>query len=292
MTQERGKLVENDRFIKLKNTEYKYEFNQAARREKLRAVADASFNREFSPEVAVAAWFMETKDCKYQWEGSGLMKAKNNSPYGGELYGIYLILRFVQEMWDGRCGFQGKIKIKCDNAMSVRDSMKKSLKMSSQQSFCSLNRSIRKHIWELNKEGLGIEIGHIKGHQDDLQRFEFLPRWSHLNIIADSKAKNRLAQHFYSKNKVRISRYHKEGWTCWLGDIKCEDFKYNQLQDWILRKKARSYWNWREYMIVTQFDIIDWDTIEKTLSRKPHGFHTWYAKHHSGWCDIGKNMKR
>ena len=110
MTQERKKLVENDSFIKVKNTEHKYEFNQASRRGKLRTVADASFNREFSPEVAAAAWVLETKDRKYQWEGSGLMKAKNNSSYGGELYGIYLILRFVQKMWDGRCGFQGKIK--------------------------------------------------------------------------------------------------------------------------------------------------------------------------------------
>ena len=87
--------------------------------------------------------------------------------------------------------------------------MKNSSKMSSQQSFCSLNRAIRKHIRELEKEGLCIEIEHTKGHQDDLQRLEFLTRWSQLNVIADGKAKNRLAQHFYSKNKVRISRYHK-----------------------------------------------------------------------------------
>ena len=45
-------------------------------------------------------------------------------------------------------------------------------------------------------------------------------------------------------------------------------------------------------MSMIQFDIIDWDTIERSLSRKSHGFHTWYSKHHSGWCGIGKNMKR
>ena len=51
--------------------------------------------------MVAEAWVMETKDCKYQWEGSGLMKAKNNSPYGGELYGMYLILRFVK-----KCGME------------------------------------------------------------------------------------------------------------------------------------------------------------------------------------------
>ena len=109
--------------------------------------------------------------------------------------------------------------------------MKKSLKINSQQSFCSLNRSIRKHIFDLDKVGLHIEMGHMKGHQDNLQRFEFLTRWSQLNVIADGKAKSRLAQHFYQKNKVCKSIFHKEGWTCWLGSNKCKDFKHNQLQD-------------------------------------------------------------
>ena len=63
------------------------------------------------------------------------------------------------------------------------------MKMSSQQSFRSLNRAIRKHILKLEKVELSIEMGHIKGHQDDLQRFEFLTRWSQLNVIADGKQK-------------------------------------------------------------------------------------------------------
>ena len=134
------------------------------------------------------------------------MKAENNSSYGGELYGIYLILRFIQEMWEGKGDYKGKLKIKCDNITSVRDSMKNSLKMRSQQSFRSLNRAIRKHIAELGKEGLEIVISHIKGHQDDLQRFESLTRWSQLNVIADGMAKKRLAQHFYLKTKVCKSR--------------------------------------------------------------------------------------
>ena len=48
------------------------------------------FIKNFSPEVEAAAWVLETKDGQDQWEGFGLMKAENNSSYGGELYGIYL----------------------------------------------------------------------------------------------------------------------------------------------------------------------------------------------------------
>ena len=45
-------------------------------------------------------------------------------------------------------------------------------------------------------------------------------------------------------------------------------------------------------MTTSQFDSVDWNTIERSLSGKSHGFHTWFSKHHSGWCGIGKNMKR
>ena len=61
-------------------------------------------------------------------------------------------------MWDGHSGHKGKIRIKGDNITSLRDSMKKSLKMGSQQSFRSLNRAIRKHILELDKVGIQIEM--------------------------------------------------------------------------------------------------------------------------------------
>ena len=202
VTRETRKIVDNDRFINIKTKEYKQVFNQATRKGNLRGVADASFNREISPTVAAAAWVLETKDGIYQWEGLGLMKAENNSSYGGELYGLYLILRFVQEMWEENRGFIGKIRIKCDNITSVRDSMKKSLKMRSQQSFQSLNRAVRKHIADLEKAGLEIESGHIKGHQDDIHRYKTLLRWSQLNSLVDEKARGRLAEYFYRKIRL------------------------------------------------------------------------------------------
>ena len=105
-------------------------------------------------------------------------------------------------MWDGNSSYKGKIRIKCDNITSVKDSMKKPLKMGSHQSFRSLNRAIWKQILDLNKSGVKIEIKHIKIHQDDLQRFEL-------------------------NNKINKSIYHREGWSCWLGNNKCEDFKHN-----------------------------------------------------------------
>ena len=52
---------------------------------------------------------METRSKTTRWEGSGLIYAEQNSSYGGELYGIYIVLRFILQMWDGSNNKRGKI---------------------------------------------------------------------------------------------------------------------------------------------------------------------------------------
>ena len=56
--------------------------------------------------------------------------------------------------------------------------------------------------------------------------------------------------------------------------------------------KARQYWSFKGLLSFAQFDKIDWDLIAEVMATKPHLFQLWYSKHHSGWCAIGKNMKR
>ena len=60
-------------------------------------------------EVALAAWVMETRFKKERWEGSGLLYAEQNLSYGEELYRIYIVLRFILQIWDGSRNKQGKI---------------------------------------------------------------------------------------------------------------------------------------------------------------------------------------
>ena len=81
-------------------------------------------------------------------------------------------------------------------------------------------------------------------------------------------------------------------WTCWLGQRKCEDFNSKILHRWIFHDKARLYWSMKGRLSYQQFDDIDWEAIDGAISVKPHLFQLWHAKHHSGWCATGKNMKR
>ena len=53
-----------------------------------------------------------------------MINTKQNSSYQGKIYGIYIALRFIVEMWDGSNNQKGKIGIRCDNLLGVLDSAK------------------------------------------------------------------------------------------------------------------------------------------------------------------------
>ena len=137
-----------------------------------------------------------------------------------------------------------------------------------------------------------VTIQHVKRHQDDVAQFDELSRWAQLNVLVDQEAKKRLLEFFMQGGDVRSSAFHGEGWTCWLGQMKCEDFTGKCLHRWIFQDKARHYWATKGLLSYQQFDDIDWVAIEGAISSKPHLFQLWHAKHHSGWCATGKNMKR
>ena len=58
---------------------------------------------------------MKTRCRQEIWKGSKLINVEQNSLYRGELYGIYIVLRFIVEMWDGSNNQKEKIGKICDN---------------------------------------------------------------------------------------------------------------------------------------------------------------------------------
>ena len=78
---------------------------------------------------------METEDKKFSWEGSSLIFSQYNSSYGGEIYGIYLILRFLDIMWPQERIWSGLIRIKCDNLVDVKDCSYAEIKLPKSKKF-------------------------------------------------------------------------------------------------------------------------------------------------------------
>ena len=71
---------------------------------------------------------METADQKFTWKGSGLIFTSKNSSYGGDVYGIYLISRFLIHMWPANGCYSGQIELQCDNLTGMNDSSEKNMK--------------------------------------------------------------------------------------------------------------------------------------------------------------------
>ena len=188
------------------------------------------------------------------------------------MYGIYLICRFLQVMWPESTTLRGCVQVRCDNLAGVYDCSTHGLKSKQSKKFRGLLRAIRKNILGLRTRGLIINIQHIKGHQDDLQQFDQLSRWAQLNIIADQAAKKRLGEFLMHNSEICSSSFHGEGWSCWTGPIKCEDFGNKILHKWIFHMKARQYWSFKGILSFAQFDMIDWDLIARVMATKPHLF--------------------
>ena len=72
---------------------------------------------------------METRCKKDWWEGFRLINAQQKYSYGGEFYGIYIVLRFILEMLDESNNKPGKIRLRCDNLAWVLDSTQTTLKV-------------------------------------------------------------------------------------------------------------------------------------------------------------------
>ena len=136
--------VSNDLYIRSSSPNNKLDLIRAASNGRLKAVADASYTPTLNYTIASAAWIMETEDKKFSWEGSGLIFSRYNSSYGGEIYGVYLILRFLHIMWPQELIWSGLIQIKCDNLTGINDCSYLELKISKSKKFRALLRAIRK----------------------------------------------------------------------------------------------------------------------------------------------------
>ena len=154
----------NDMHMETSAVGVKHNFIRAALRGEIRAVSDASFMPQYSPSIAAAAWRVETTCGSYHWTGSGLFCAEYNSSYGGELYGIYLILRFLHAMWPTQGCSQGCILIKCDNLGGIKECSRRELKLSRSKKFLGLLRAIRNLKFILQGRNLHTLFRHIKGH--------------------------------------------------------------------------------------------------------------------------------
>ena len=80
-----------------------------------------------------------------------MINAGQNSWYGEELHGLYIVLRFTLEMLNGANNQKDKIRITCDNLSGVLDSFHTVLKTKNTKRFRAILRAIKKHCIVVKK---------------------------------------------------------------------------------------------------------------------------------------------
>ena len=81
--------------------------------------------------------------------------------------------------------------------------------------------------------------------------------------------KRRLTEFLMQGNEVESSSLYREGWSCWLGNKKCEDFIKQKLHKCIYQERAREYWSGKNKFKYKQFNNIDWTLVERVINKKP-----------------------
>ena len=182
---------------------------------------------------------------------------------------MYIVLRFILEIWDESNNRPGKIRIRCNNLAGFLDSTQTKLKTKRLKTSRLILRAIKENIAALT------------GHQDDAENVQNLTRWAQLNLMADHKVRQRLSEFLIQGNEAKLSSFYRKGWSCWPRKKKCIDFTKQKLYKWIYKKQAREYWSRKNKVTHHKFDLIYWNLVERVMSKKSQLYKVWFSKHHS-----------
>jgi hypothetical protein len=160
------------------------------------AVSDGS---EWSQQQGAFGWSMSTSEGERVATGMGLVRGSKHNSYRSEAYGLLSLLCFLirlaefthlEESWEGHLATDSQSLL--DTLFGIKD--KRQL-LSTLQSSQLADLDVMIPEWDiliLIQERMrklpGIDIQHIKGHQDKYKAYEELTLMAQLNVDADSMA--------------------------------------------------------------------------------------------------------
>jgi hypothetical protein len=180
---------------------------------------------------------------------------------------------------------EGKITVCCDNETGLWLSSIKNQQVPLATKHSDLIRAIRKIVAALP---VTIHFQDVMSHQDDHDFYDNLDRPSQLNVLMDAEAKQYL-RHLITleeDGKLDLPQHNifREGWSCWLGDVKVTSEPIKVNLHFIYLCELSNHCNKNENLPFAAFDTIKWDAIVDATSSNPELFNLWMTKHVSGQC--------
>ncbi len=123
-----------------------------------------------------------------------------------------------------------------------------------------------------------VHYSHVRAHQDDSTTFVQLSRKVQLNCICDHAAKQRIA--IDSANvPVPSQMFPLEPIGIFVNGEKMMSETGGQIQFWAHHQLAQEFYHDQKILSNVQFNVVDWNSVHRTLHNLPRHFQIWAAKH-------------
>ena len=249
-------------------------------------VCDGSYQPTISHNRGGAAWILECNTTQQRVIGYLPTTSSSSSAYRAELTGIYAGLAYLLAITKLHGLTHGQIQVHCDNERAVLLSKIVGPRLSAKTSHADVLRLIRYIHHQLP---MSVSFTHIYGHQDDHMAFEELSRETQLNIACDQLAKAGLRRDI-TNNTPKFDVLPKEQIVIFIDGCKTTGSVGKPLRNAISRIRMRSHLIHNKSMTAKAFDLVDWDSVGKTIHNMKTQYRLWATKHVSGFCATNKML--
>ena len=137
-----------------------------------------------------------------------------------------------------------------------------------------------------------VNIQHIYGHQDETISYSLLTREAQLNVQVDEQAQEALNDVCEEQKFVNQPVFQQEGYQLWVNNEKIHCNFRKELRRYIGKINLRQYLYEKKLIAWNIFTDVDWELLDKFMSKQTREFKLWFTKHVTNFCGIGKMMKR
>jgi hypothetical protein len=228
----------------------------------------------------------ERQCCRGVCQTSGTTSDVN--AYRSEFQGIHTTLLAIKLLCDFHQIQSGSVTIACDCEKCITLSSASWRKVGTRTKHADLIRGIRHLTAELP---VNIHFTHVDGHKDKILAWDALDIKEQLNVRMDEMAKDHVT-HIHTHGLSCPSDIIGEGWQCWVNNTKQTSDPADAMRNHVLGSRLRAHLVKTNKMCAEDFDRVDWNAINLSLTKKSPLYHLWAAKHASRFCATGRMMER
>ena len=150
-------------------------------------------------------------------------------------------------------------------------------------------------LWVISKVWtsipLAMELNHIRGHQDDRIPDQLLDCPSQINIKCNVLETMLVREEWKHNGSTREALPH-EGIICKVAGSKATGDTGKEYLEKRSKRKMNEFLAHNYRVKITNFDLVDWEAVDKMMNNSSHQFFTWVTKHVSKFCVTKKMLHR